>query len=191
MVAIIESVLEMTMLKLAALALAFAAPVVIAAPASAADVKTLRCVEDGMSPAARASLASDMEKNLNNAGSEQSYSPETISAIQGAAKACQAKHGWSDEASQASILFTVAKLGWPTATRIGKSRGIDAKALQRRVRALPAAQREQGTTEEVLTVLATGAIEAKEINESNAALGGAMLGLLALQEKGYADFQKN
>lgn len=179
------------MLKLAAFALAFAAPVVIAAPASAADVKTLRCVEDGMSPAARTLLASDMQKNLENAGGEQTYSPETITAIQGAAKACQAKHGWSDEASQASVLFTVAKLGWPTGVRMGKARGINADALARRVRALPVALREQGTTEEVLTVLATGAIEAKEIDETNAALGGALLGLLALQEKGYIDFQKN
>lgn len=179
------------MLKLAALALAFATPIVIAAPAYAADVKTLRCVEDSMSAASKASLAKDMEKNLDNSGGEQGYSPETVTAIQTATKSCQTKHGWSDKATEAAMFYTVAKLGWPTAVRIGRAKGVNADALARRVRALTVEQRANGTTNEVLTVLATGALEAKEINETNATLGGALLGLLTLQEKSYIDFQNN
>jgi hypothetical protein len=179
------------MLKFAALALALAAPVMIAAPAHAADVKTLRCVEDGMNPAARASLLKDLEKNLDNAGGEQGYSPETITAIQGAAKACQAKHGWSDAATTASILYTVPKLGWPTAVRMGRAKGLNPDALAKRVRALTQDEKAQGTSEAVLGKLASGSAQAGEINGDNAALAGALYGLLTLQEKAYIDFQKS
>lgn len=179
------------MLKFTALALALAAPIAIVAPAHAADVKTLRCVEDGMSSAARALLAKDMEKNLANAGGEQSYSPETVTALQTSAKACQAKHGWSDTATASAIFYTVAKVSWPAAARYGQSKGVNADALARRVRGLSRDQRANGTSEEVLTIVATGALEANEIPQANAVLGGALLGLLALQEKAYIDFEDN
>lgn len=179
------------MLKFAALALALAAPVVIAAPAHAADVKTLRCVEDNLDAAGRAAINKDLEKNLNNAGGQQSYSPETITAIQGAAKKCQAQHGWSDAAAQASILYTVPKIGWPLAARMGRAKGLNPDALAKRVRGLSQADKAQGTSEAVLTQLAQASAEAGEINETNASLAGALLGLLTLQEKAFIDFQNN
>lgn len=179
------------MLKFAALALALATPVVIAAPAHAADVKTLRCVEDNMDKAARASLDKDLEKNLANAGGAQGYSPATITAIQGAAKACQAKHGWSDAATTASILYTVPKLGWPLAVRMGRANGLNPDTLAKRVRALTQEEKAAGTSEAVLGKLATASAEAGEINGGNAALAGALYGLLTLQEKAYIDFQNN
>lgn len=179
------------MLKLAAAVLALTTPIVIAAPAHAADVKTLRCVEDGLNAAARAALIKDMEKNLQNAGGEQGYSPETVSALQGAAKACQAKHGWSPVATESAMFYTVAKVTWPSAAAYGKSRGVNSDALARRVRGLTREQRADGTGQEVLTIVATGALEAKEIPEAEAMLGGALLGLVALQEKAYIDFENN
>ena len=179
------------MLKFAALALALAAPIVIATPAHAADVKTLRCVEDNMNSAGRAALDKDLEKNLSNAGGEQGYSPETIAAIQGAAKTCQAKHGWSDAATMASILYTVPKLGWPLAVRIGRAKGLNTDALVKRVRDLTQEEKAQGTSEEVLGKLARGSAEAGEINTDNASVAGALYGLLTLQEKAYIDFQNS
>lgn len=179
------------MLKLAAAAFALATPIVIAAPAHAADVKTLRCVEDGLSASARASLIKDMEKNLTNAGGEQGYSPETVTALQGAAKACQTKHGWSDVATESALFYTVAKVTWPSAAAFGKSKGVNSDALARRVRGLSREQRANGTGQEVLTIVATGALESNEIPQTQATLGGALLGLVALQEKAYIDFEDN
>lgn len=176
----------------AALALTLAAPIaaVAATPASAADVKTITCVEQNLDSNGRALLNRDLQKNLENAGGAQSYSPEFISAIQTAAKACGTKHGWSAEATQAAILYTMPKLGWPLAARMGRAKGIDPQALVKHVRALSDEELADATSETVLGKLAHASIDAGEINADNAALGGAMYGLLTLQAKSYIDFAK-
>lgn len=173
----------------AALALALCAPLAIAAPAYAADVATLSCVEKGLDQNARQLLLTDLETNLKNAGKEQSYRPETVQAIQSVAKACQAKHGWSTEATQASILYTMPKLGWPLADRMGRAGGLNPNALAKRFRALPDAERNDAINDEVLGKLARGSLSAGEITSDNAALAGALYGLLALQEKALVDFK--
>lgn len=173
----------------AALALALCAPFAIAAPAQAADIKTLPCVEQGMDKNARTLLLTDLEKNLNNSGAAQSYRPETVTAIQAVAMACKTKHGWSTEAAQAAILYTMPKIGWPLAVTMGRKKGLDPAALMRRFRALPAAQRNDAINDNVLGILARGSLAAGEINADTAALGGALYGLLALQEKALVDFQ--
>lgn len=177
---------------IAALALTLAAPAafVAAAPAHAADVATITCVERNLDANGRKLLDRDLQKNLENAGQAQSYSPEFISAIQTAAKACAAKHGWSSEATQAAILYTVPKLGWPLAARMGRAKGVNPDALAKRVRALSDEELADATSEEVLGKLAHASVEANEINGGNAALAGALYGLLTLQAKAYIDFSK-
>lgn len=183
---------EKKMLKLAALALAIAVPMTVAAPAAhAADVKTLKCVEDSLDAAGRASVIKDIEKNLQNAGGEQGYSPETVRAIQGAAKACQAKHGWSDAATTASILYTVPKISWPTAERMGKAKGVNVAGLVKRVNALSQDEKANATSEDVLGKLANLSAESGELNADNASIAGALYGLLTLQAKAYIDFQNS
>lgn len=176
---------------IAALALTLA-PIafVAAAPASAADVTTIRCVEDNLDSNGRALLNRDLQKNLENAGGAQSYSPEFIAVIQGVAKTCQTKHGWSTEATQAAILFTLPKLGWPLAARMGRAKGINPELLVKHVRELSDAELADATSETVLGKLAHASIDAGEINGENAALGGALYGLLTLQAKAYIDFAK-
>lgn len=179
------------MLKFA-LALALVAPVaIVAAPAHAADLKTLVCVEQALTAEGKASLLKDIEVNLTNAGGEQNYSTATVTAIQGAAKSCAAKHGWSDKASEAAVLYTVTKLAWPTAVRMGRAKGVNPDALAKRVNALTPAEKANGTSEEVLTKLAEASAVTGELDETNAALAGALYGLLTLKEKAYIDFQKN
>src|ERR1051326_7239914 len=103
----------------AALALSLSVPFALAAPvpAHAADAATLGCVEAGLDANARKLLLDDLTINLNNAGKDQSYRPETVQAIQAVARACQQKNNWSDAATSASILYTMPKIGWPTADR--------------------------------------------------------------------------
>ena len=173
----------------AALALALCAPFAIAAPAHAADIKTLGCVEQGMDKNARKLLLDDLQKNLENSGQAQSYRPETVTAIQAVALACKSKHGWSTEAAQAAILYTMPKIGWPLADRMGRAKGLNPDALIKRFRALPEAQRNDAINDNVLGILARGSLAAGEINAANAALGGALYGLLGLQEKALVDFK--
>lgn len=175
---------------IAALALTLATPAAFfaAAPAYAADVKTLRCLEDNFDANGRALLMADLEKNLENSGKEQSYRPETVTAIQAAAMTCKAKHGWSTEAAQAAILYTMPKLGWPLALRMGRAKGVNGELLAKRVRALSDDERAQGLTDNVLGKLARGSLAAGEITSDNAALAGALYGLLLLQAKAYIDF---
>lgn len=177
----------------AALALSLAMPFAIAAPAPAhaEDMATIGCVEQGLDANARKLLIDDLTANLNNSGAAQSYRPETVQAIQAVALACQAKHGWTTEAAQAAILYTMPKVGWPTADRIARTHGLNPEALARRFRALPDAERNDAINDDVLGKLARGSLEAGEINAGNAALAGALYGLLALQEKAQIDFRKN
>ena len=182
---------------IAALALSLAArrsaaPVafVAATPASAADVKTIVCLEQNLDTNARALLDRDLRKNLESAGGAQSYSPEFIAVIQAAAAVCKEKHGWSTEAAQAAILYTLPKLGWPLAARMGRAKGIDPQLLVKHVRELSDAELADATSETVLGKLAHASIDAGEINGENAALGGALYGLLTLQAKAYIDFAK-
>lgn len=177
---------------IAALALTLAAPiaVVAATPASAADVKTIVCLEQNLDSNARALLDRDLQKNLESAGGAQSYSPEFISAIQAAGATCQKKHGWSSAAIQAAILYTLPKLGWPLAARMARARGINPDLLVKHVRELSDAEIADATSETVLGKLAHISIDAGEINGDNAALGGALYGLLTLQAKSYIDFAK-
>jgi len=173
----------------AALALALCTSFAIAAPAYAADIKTLGCVEQGLDKNARELLLTDLETNLKNSGQAQSYRPETVTAIQAVALACKTKHGWSTEAAQAAILYTMPKIGWPLADRMARKKGMNPNALVARFRALPAEQRNDAINDTVLGILARGSLAAKEINSDTAALGGALYGLLALREKSLVDFQ--
>jgi hypothetical protein len=175
----------------AVLALSLAVPFAMAAPAPAhaADVATLGCVEQGMDANARKLLLDDLTANLNASGGAQSYRPETVQAIQAVALACKTKYSWTIEAAQASILYTMPKIGWPLADRMGRQHGLNPDALIKRFRALPEDQRKDAINDAVLGSLAQGSLAAHEINADNAALAGALYGLLALQEKALYDFK--
>jgi len=177
----------------AALALSLCTPFVLAAPmpAHAADVATLGCVEAGLDANARKLLLDDLTVNLNNAGKEQHYRPETVQAIQQVALACKAKHGWSTPAAEASVFYTTATIGWPVADRLARAQALDPDALAKRFRALPDAERNDALNEAVLGKLARGSLDAGELKGDNAALAGALYGLLALREKALVDFKAN
>ncbi|MDF7774016.1 hypothetical protein P1X14_02050 [Sphingomonas sp. AOB5] len=179
------------MLKFA-VALAVAAPVMLVAPAYAADIATIGCVENTVDAATRAQLNKDLEKNLADAGGPQTYSQSTIEGMRKASLACQAKHGWSDAATMGALLYTVPKLGWPVADRMGRAAKIDPKKVEARFMALPQAVRATAMDNpSTFEKIATDAINAGEINGDNATLAGGLLGLLAVREKGLADFQAN
>jgi hypothetical protein len=181
------------MLKLAlALAAAPLAMTAAAAPAYAADIATITCVEKTLDAATRTQLQQDLEKNLANPQGQQSYAPTTVQGIQKAAKACQAQHGWSDAATMAAILYAVPTVGWPVADRMARAARLDPKKVESRFMALPADERAKAMENpDTFRKVAEGALAAGEVNESNANLAGGLLGLLAVREKGLADFKAN
>lgn len=139
---------------------------------------------------ARTLLLTDLEKNLNNPDN-QSYRPETITAIQAVAKACQAKHAWSAKAMQSAILYTMPVIGWPLAERIARGKRLDPDALVARFRALPVAERNNAVNDAVFGKLARESEAAGELDGSNAKVAGALYGLLGIREKSLADFKAN
>lgn len=179
------------MLKFA-LALAVASPIALAAPAFAADVATLSCVEKTVDAPTKAQLHKDLEKNLSNPQGAQSYDPATISGLQAAARACQSKHGWSQTATVAAILYSVTRLGWPVADRMARAAGLDPKKVENRFMALPELERAQAMDNpETFRKVAEAAISSGEVKSDNANLAGGLLGLLAVREKGLYDFKAN
>lgn len=177
-------------MRRAAFALSLGSVLAAAAPAGAADIATLGCVEKGMDQNARTLLLTDLEKNLNNPDA-QSYGPETISAVQKVASVCKTQHGWSAKAMQAAILYTMPVIGWPLAERMARAQRLDPDALTARFRALPVVERNDAINDMVLGKLARGSLAAGELDETNAKLAGALYGLLGLREKSLADFKAN
>jgi hypothetical protein len=178
------------MLRLAAVLTFAMASAAVPATALAADPANIGCVEAGIDARTRAELLIDVERNLQDT-KNQSYRPVVVDGVRAAARVCQGKHGWSDAAASAAILYAVPRVSWPLAVRMAKAKGVDAALLEKRLMALPDAERATATTREVLQKLASGSIAAGEIDGTNAALAGGVYGLLALREKALADFKAN
>jgi hypothetical protein len=179
---------EKLMLRFA-IALAMIPALGAAAPARAAAVETLGCVEATLPPAMRAGLIANVETNMRNAAGEQNYAPEVITAMNAAADTCAATNGWSPEARVAALLYTLPKVGWAKATELARGAGLNIRTLEARFMALPDAERIDALNEGVLGKLATAAVEAGEVKEANAEMAGAIFGLLAVREKALSDFK--
>jgi hypothetical protein len=117
------------MKMLASLAV-FALPAVLAAPAHAADLATIGCIEKKIELPVRAQIAIDVERNLNSPGKPATYDPRVTNALSLAGKLCAEENGWSEAALKPALLYALASLGWPTAQKIATERGFDMGALE-------------------------------------------------------------
>ena len=172
------------------LALALAALPLALASAQAADISNIGCVQENVTQETLRLVRGDVEKNFNDLD-HQTYSPATIAGFRAAGQICRGKFGWSEKAVQASILYALANLAQPVARQRAVPAKLDYSALERRFAALTRAEQIDAMTETVLNKLAQGALDAKEMDATNAKLAGGIFGLLAVHAKAISDFTAN
>jgi hypothetical protein len=130
----------------------------VAAPARAADLATLDCIDARLVTATRDAIAADVERNLQQTGARSSYSPLVVAAVKEAAAACAAESGWSPAAIRLASLYTLAKNSLPTVQRVVRERGLDPSELEALFLALPQDDRNKPLTPEIYRQLADAAI---------------------------------
>jgi hypothetical protein len=130
----------------------------IAAPARAADLATLDCIDAKLVPATRDQLAADVRHNLQQTGERKGYTPLVTAAVKEAAAACATENGWSPAAARLASLYTLAKNSLPAVQRVASERGLDPAELEALFLALPAEQRNKPLTPELYRQLADAAI---------------------------------
>jgi hypothetical protein len=184
---IIGKILEKMMRRLA---FAFAAISLSLAPARAADIKTIDCVQKTLDASTVQVLLTDVDRNFQNIDT-QTYSEATANGMRVAAQACRTKYAWSDKASEASILYALFMIANPSIRRHAAAAGLDYAKLESRFMALSEIERADALQEAVLDKLATGALDANEMTNGNAKVAGAVFGFLAARSKAVLDFVAN
>jgi hypothetical protein len=111
----------------------------LAAPALAADVATIGCVGDKISPELRAKVAGDYEARLREPGRAMDTALDNQLIAFG--KECRTRHGWSEAAMNSAVAWTRSTIALPTAEKFARARGLDVDAVWRIWRATPAATR--------------------------------------------------
>ncbi|MDF7774015.1 hypothetical protein P1X14_02045 [Sphingomonas sp. AOB5] len=173
-----------------------AAALAAAAPAQAADIATIGCITQSLTPAGRTTIDQAFEKSISDP-SNGSPDPAAYQLIDEAVTSCAAKHGWSQKAKSSAFLHAMATLMWPVAARVGRTKGLDAAALESLFMAMPETDRLKAISAEgqpdtaIFTRLAESASKNRLADDSNAVLAGMILGIVALRERGAADFKAN
>jgi hypothetical protein len=129
-----------------------------AAPAQAADLSTLGCVEAKLDDATRVQIGKDVTRNLGLIGIRGSYSQSVTDAISKAATACTTENSWSPTAARLASLYTLAKLSLPVVQQVATERGMDASALEALFQGLPEETRNKPLGPESYRQLADSAI---------------------------------
>jgi len=124
---------------------------VLAAPAHAADIATIGCIGDKVSPDLRARLAGDYEARLREPGRELDAALDDQLIAFG--KECRARHGWSEAATNSAVAWTRSTIALPAAEKFARARGLDVDAVWRIWRATPAATRTRQLQDADLSVL--------------------------------------
>lgn len=102
----------------------------LAAPARAADIATIDCIEEKLPLTLSAQLVLDVERNLTETGKPPSFSPEVVEGLKAAAIVCAQDHGWPQAALQPATLYARARISWPVAQRIASEKGLDPAVLE-------------------------------------------------------------
>jgi len=151
-----------------------------AAPAHAADLSTIGCIAEKLPLTVKAQIVVDVERNLTETGTKHSYAPAALQAVRAAANACASENKWPDAAVRPAMLYTLAKLGWPTAQRVATARGLDPAALEEAWGALPEETRNVPLTAEVNGQLADAVVAQADRTPEKAELVGEFFGFLSL-----------
>jgi hypothetical protein len=171
----------------APLALCLAA---FAMPAHAADLATIGCVADKVPLTEKAQVVIDVERNLQETGKKHVYAPSVLQAVRAATTACAKENGWPDTALRPAMLYTLAKLGWPTAQKVAAEHGLDTAALEEAWDALPEDTRNRPMTKEVNEQLASAVVAEADRTPEKAELVGEFFGFLSLIQSTSYDFSQ-
>ncbi|MBX3564297.1 MAG: hypothetical protein KF730_06945 [Sphingomonas sp.] len=169
---------------------ATAALTVLLAPAHAADIKQIDCVEKTVDKPTVKLLDDDVNKNFTDLDN-QAYSQGTIAGFRAAAATCRAKYGWSDNASEAAVLYALYALSNANVRGKAKAAKLDYAKLAARFDKLSESERANAMEDATLNKLANGALDANEMDASNAKVAGAVFGFLAVRAKAMVDFAAN
>jgi len=99
----------------------------LAGRADAADSGTLACVNKGTPPALRERIAGDLYAKFRTPGYVRDKSLSAELAM--IAKACRERHGWSNNATVAALLWTRTSIELPVAEKLASEDGWDVAAV--------------------------------------------------------------
>lgn len=178
-------------MKIFALLLALAAPALFAAPAQAADLATINCIENKIELPVRAQIAIDVERNATEVGTRSTYDPRVTNAIGIASKLCAAENSWPEAAIKPAQLYALATLGWPTAQRIATERGFDMGALEETFSALPEETRNSPLPQPTVEGLVRDFVTDEKLQtRENAKLIGMCFGFLNIIQYSSYEFSQ-
>lgn len=159
-----------------------------AAPAHAADLATIGCIEKKIELPVRAQIAIDVERNLTDAGKRGAYDERVTNALSLAGKLCAAENNWSEAALKPAMLYALASLAWPTAQRLATERGFDTAAMEAVWAGLPEETRNAPLLQPVYeTLVKTYVTDEEKQTRENAALVAQCFGFLSIIQ--YSSYQ--
>jgi len=174
-------------MKLLALLLAVAVPVLAAAPASAADIATLGCVDQQLPATLRASLAADVQRQMGDGTFtfDPALNPPLVAVLRG----CQRTYGWSEVATQAAGVYLRASIGLPLVITAMRGLGVDTDKVMAIYRDLPQSIREKRLDQATMRQLMDAVVDTGMIKDvDQAKLLGRMIAYANLIEMSRHDF---
>jgi hypothetical protein len=163
--------------------LAFLLLCAAAIPAHAADLATIDCVIGKLQPALRTQIETDVTRNFTEATLRPTYDATVGSGLRIAATACAAEHGWTEAATSAARIYTLAKLSQPIAEKFVADRGFDSAELETNFGTLAEEVRNRPLTKEEMqqVVIASVTDESKQTRENASLLNKYFLVLSTVQ----------
>ncbi len=159
----------------------------LTAPARAADVATLSCVIDKLSPDLRAKLVANYDAHIRDAKVEMDQALD--GQMVAFADACRAKNGWTENERQSALIWTRSTIALPIGEKYARERGIDVDTIWKIWRAQPVETRSRRLQREDLDKLAAAFQSAGLFNrQGDASVIGVLLAYMSTNEYGRAGF---
>ena len=169
------------------IALAFALGLTaVAVPARAADVATIGCVDQKITPSLRQRLSADIEKGLLV---ELEADPAIREELLALGRQCRSQFGWSEAATTAAVAVTRAGIGRAVAEKVARARGIDVGKVLQIWMDLPFDVRKRQITSETLNQLGAALTKAGIFKkDGDGALVGKLVAFYSIADFSRQDF---
>lgn len=151
--------------------------------ASAADLSTIDCVVGKLQPALKEQIEADVRRNFEEAALRPTYDASVGSGLRNAANSCAAEHKWTDAATAAARIYTLAKVGLPIAEQYVSDAGFDVGTLEGNFYELPVETRHRTLLKEEMQgiVIASVPDEKRQTRENASLLNKYFLFLSTVQ----------
>lgn len=155
-------------MRLLAFVLALAAPLLGAAPASAADVTTLDCVVKQMPASLRVDIVADVNRQI--AAEAADPDPALLTPLKAVAESCQRVNGWSDAATKAAAAYLHHSTALVPIIDAMQAHGIDSLRVLGIYHALPESVRSRRLDEDTMRGVIEKVVDAGMIDDREEAL---------------------